>query len=228
MTVAIATPVRGSELRSALVTLGYAELIRTLCRELPALDPCFAFSLDTVRARNRVAGLVLRDFPQAGGILWIDDDTYFEDARDGVKVVREMIATGLDVIGAPYTNKLQPLRWVHQAFEGAQPDASGLLEVKGLGFGLTYTSRRALEKVAAHAERYTDHPKPFTIANLFGQLYDPPASDSRCLLSEDFSFCARWRATGGRVWLYGASGVVMHAGGHAWSARDKPGGIVRG
>jgi hypothetical protein len=65
------------------------------------------------------------------------------------------------------------------------------------------------------------------VPNIFGQLYDrvtdSPDPEDEVLLSEDYSFCKRWRDLGGKVLLYTRAGVVRHAGYYAWSARDFPG-----
>src|SRR5579862_1407274 len=166
--VAIATPVRGANPRTALAPLGYGEFIRRLCRSLPALDPVFTFTLDPVRARNRLAAQVLRDCPQAGGILWIDDDEFFEDSADGVRVISEMLATNEDLIGVPYTNKHPPIRWVHELLPTRhEPDERGCLRVAKLGFGMTYTSRAGLEAMARISRLYRDWPHPHKIPDLF-------------------------------------------------------------
>jgi hypothetical protein len=52
-----------------------------------------------------------------------------------------------------------------------------------------------------------------------------PAED-QALLSEDYSFCLRWRRLGGRVYVYARGGIIHHAGVHDWTAREMPGGVV--
>lgn len=227
MTLLIATPVRASEMMSASVSVGYSESVRALARELPidTIDAALMFSTDIVRARNRAAAIALREWPKMSHVLWWDDDQWPEDRT----IVSEMLATGADVIGAPYTNKKLPLKWVHQELSGQEP-SGGLLEVRYLGFGFTMTSRACLERMMLAARIYTDHPHERRVGNMFGQLYESPegstdpADDG--LLSEDYSFCKRWREMGGRVMLYCRAGLLMHAGAHAWSAAEMPGGVV--
>jgi hypothetical protein len=226
----IATPVRGAAPLSGDVKFGYAESRARLAQMMPVsfMPTSVGFSCDIVRARNRIAAYVLRELPDVDRVFWWDDDVWPEDLR----LVQRMIDTGEDLIGLPYTNKKTPIRWVHQFLNERPQVRDNLLEVRGVGFGLTLTSRRCLEKLSASARQYTDHPNPHKIANLFGQLYDPPIegsaeSEDDMLLSEDFSFCKRWRALGGKVLIYaGAGNMTTHAGPYGFSARDMPGGLA--
>ena len=72
MSLAIATPIRAAELATGLVTLGYSESIRVVARELPTevLEGTLTFSIDQVRARNRIVGHVLRQLPQVTHLLF--------------------------------------------------------------------------------------------------------------------------------------------------------------
>jgi hypothetical protein len=223
----VATPVRGAEFGSSLVTVGYSENLRALARELPVetIEAAVTFGADVVRARNRLVGIVLRDFPSATHVLWWDDDVWPEERR----IVREMLDTGEDVIAAPYPRKRIPSGWVHQLLSPCPvADEHGVQPVRAVGFGFTITSVACLRKMTEVARVYTDHPRPERIGNLFGQLYDSvsdqPVDD--CLLSEDYSFCKRWRELGRRIGLYVRAGLVHHAGSHAFSAHDVPGGVV--
>jgi len=217
----IATPIRAAELYAAQVTLGYAESVRALSHEMP-IKTVVTYALDTVRARNRITGIVLREkeFADVTHVLWWDDDQWPEDRS----IVGKMLALDLPVVGAAYTNKKRPVRFVHQPWtDGARKlDERGCLAVRAVGFGFTMTSRECLEEMAESARWYRDFPNTETCPDLFGQLYDKPGADADedTLLSEDFSFCKRWRVGyQGNVALYGG-GVIAHAGPHAWTARD--------
>jgi hypothetical protein len=218
MTLLIATPVRGAELGAATVALGYAEQRAALMGVVPS-HARLAFSLDVVRARNRVVSMLLREPDLAGvtHVLWWDDDQWPEDVR----IVPEMMALDLPIVAAPYTNKRQPMRWIHQAWgDGRVTDERGLLEVRGVGMGFTLTSRACLETMAKDAEWYWDAPTPRECPNLFGQVYDE-FDGRRVLLSEDFSFCKRWREQhAGKVYVYGNAGLMYHSGAHAWNAAE--------
>lgn len=216
----IATPVRAAELYTAQVSLGYAESVRALSHEMP-VKTVVSYALDVVRSRNRVVGIVLREkeFADVTHILWWDDDNWPEDR----KIVQRMLDLDVPIVGAAYTNKKRPVRFVHQPWPGPRTvDKRQCLDVRAVGFGFTLTSRECLERMGHAAHWYRDYPNATRCPNIFGQQYDTPeeATEDDTLLSEDFSFCKRWREDhGGKVLLY-CGGTIAHAGGHAWTARD--------
>lgn len=223
--VIIATPVRAANTDTAVISVGYHNFVYDLMLNMGAehLDGAITFSCDVVRGRNRLAAKVLREKPDCTHVLWVDDDQW----ADNWRIVPWMIGTGEDLIGAPYTNKKPPLRWVHQAWSDSPsiPDERGVVDVMGLGFGFTLTSRRCLEKLTNVAEHYQDTPNPHMVGNIFGQLYDQPDPQApQVLLSEDYSFCKRWRDLGGKVKLLPA-GVIYHSGAYPWSAKDIVGAL---
>lgn len=203
----VLTPVRGSDPRTALVSLGFADFRAAI---VPLTQTRVAVTYQPVQARNELARLALAE-PKMTHTLWLDDDQWADDPA----IVQRMLDTKEDLIGAPYTRKGYPLRFAHKGLEGAQRDGD-LLEVAGVGFGFTLTSRRCLEQMTVSARMYFDDGKQ--VADLFGLLYEDVG-----LLSEDLSFCKRWRALGHRVLLWcGGPGHVCHAGGHTFYATNAP------
>lgn len=78
-----------------------------------------------------------------------------------------------------------------------EPDGRGLVEVAGVGAGFVLVHREAIQKLWAH------HPE---------LVYQRPDGRKRCalflpliqdgeMLAEDYSFCARWREIGGKVFV---------------------------
>ena len=226
----IATPVRGGELMPEPVAMGYAESVRALqaMMSVDVIPPTLTYSVDNIRARNRIAAMFLRRegfAADATHLLWWDSDQWPENLR----IVEEMLALDVDVVGAPYTGKRLPLRWVHQHLGDRTTDERGLLEVRWVGFGFTIVSRTCLEKMSGVARVYSDRlpggAPPHKVADIFGLMFfrDNPESDDptdELLLSEDNSFCERWRQLGGKVHIYTRAGIVVHAGQHGWSARE--------
>jgi hypothetical protein len=182
------------------------------------------FSADNIRARNRIAHYALHNLPRMKHVLWWDDDQWPYD----VGIVGKMLATGEDFVSAPYVTKEASPRWVHTWYPDKDPYERGLMQVHNVGFGFTITSRACLERVSASAKRYYDTSIKAKIPNIFGLVsemaYPREATgdpEDETLLSEDLSFCSRWRAIGGKIWLYAGEGnMVGHAGGKVWDARD--------
>jgi hypothetical protein len=204
----VATPVRAATLATALVPLGYCDFREKLARHMPDYNGSVVFSLDVVRARNRIAAFVLSrpEFADVDNVLWVDDDNFPED----VAIVSRMVARRGDIVAASYTNKKEPLRWVHSL------DAEG--KILGVGFGFTMTARHVIEKLASEAKWYVDYfaGGALETPNLFGQLYDQMGGHET-LLSEDYSFCKRAREAGFRIEI--EPGLIHHVGGHLWNAK---------
>ena len=210
----IATPVDGGDTQTARVTLGYAQFVAALTHALGAetLDSTIMFCCDVVRARNRAAAYVLRELRHITHVLWLDDDTYPPDARDGVEMVRRMLALDVPLVAAPYPRKRQGGGWTHEPLPYALPDERGLVSVLAVGFGFTMTTAACLRDLSERAETYYDLPHPHRVANVFGQVLVDAGDGRRILASEDGSFCHRWRDTGGRVAMLAQSAAVVHVG----------------
>jgi hypothetical protein len=108
--------------------------------------------------------------------------------------------------------------------------------VEHIGFGFTLTSRACLEKMwNAYAPTLSfgdlvDGQPTWTVA-LFQLLLPPqqahPPYAIGSLLSEDYSFCQRWRDIGGSVQMYVGPGSPLH---HVGSSvfRGSPEGLIYG
>lgn len=182
------------------------------------------------RARNTLVATFL-DRPGATHLLFIDADIGFLPDQVG-----RMLAFDQEVVAGMY-----PLKILHydaamlervqagETLQSAQTRYVGALEpgaaqeavdgfTPGLfaGTGFMLIQRGALEKMMlAYPEtRYTachDRATPQLSANqyaLFDCMIDP---ETREYLSEDYTFCHRWRGIGGRLWLDTRSQLI-HVG----------------
>ena len=198
----VATPIDGADVWSADVKLGWAEQLRALSHDMP-IQAVVTFAQDVVRSRNRIVGIILRDYPETTHVLWWDNDQYPEDRR----VVQAMLASGEDVIGAPYTNKRSQYAGYSSTASRRKPEIDGIQEVRALGFGFTMTTTKGRRNMAEHSRIYKDSSRPQTFAGCVRSVFDqvipgaPPEDDAR--LSEDFSFCKRWRELGGPLYVAG-------------------------
>ena len=182
------------------------------------------------RARNTLVATAL-DNAEATHLMFIDADIGFAPAQVG-----RMLRFDRDVVAGMY-----PLKVVHvdeavfdrmaagEGLETAQiryvgapcddaarreADGFGTAEFAGTGFMLI--KRGALEKmIGAYPhlkyEAAHDRAQPNRSENqyaFFDGMIDP---ESGHYLSEDYTFCRRWRAIGGEVWLDTRS-KLMHVG----------------
>lgn len=181
---------------------------------------------DIVPVRNHFASRVVHD-PSKTHLLCVDDDMDFLP-----QTVLKLIASGYRVAGAACPRRkidIQRLvEWAKScdartAEARATPVAArlqpgqtelhpvnGFIEVEGTGMGLTLIAREALVQLTDHirvqkidAETLAPLEKP--VYGFFDHIYsDPP-------MSEDHSFCHRWRKLGGKIHVY-IDDTVGHIG----------------
>jgi hypothetical protein len=153
--------------------------------------------------------------PDSEYLLFVDADMGFSP-----QVVLDMIAFGEPVVGAIYPKKTYPIDWVVSGLKDGEKRGE-FWEVEGLGGGCLLIRRDAITRMI---EQYPD-----LIGNYMSLADMKEAGCKRTLrffdkiqtdegpVSEDISFCKRWRAIGGQVW--GAIGhEISHVGLHAFTA----------
>lgn len=113
----------------------------------------------------------------------------------------------VDFAAGVYRHRCDPeaysVRWVDRPWLQADPE-TGLLEVDGVPAGFLRLSRACCEKmVAAHPDLEFWHAKtPDNRAwHLFSDYWIDNDHGARLCLSEDYSFCHRWRDIGGKIWI---------------------------
>ncbi len=184
------------------------------------------------RSRNTLVARFL-DRADATHLLFVDADITFQPAQ-----VLRMAGFGEDVVAGMYPLKVKtwsdeavgrvrrgespetaPLRYVGLAeAEGVRQDKDGFVTAEYAGTGFMMIRREALlAMMQAHPElrfasahdRAVPDGSPHQFA-LFDCMIDP---DTRDYLSEDYTFCRRWRDLGGRIWL-DTRGTLIHTGPH--------------
>lgn len=229
----IATPCYGG-----LVTQGYMQSVLSLMVYAGSHD--FDLSLGMLghdalitRSRNTLLSRFLHE-TTASHILFIDADIAFAPTQ-----VSRMLDAGKDIVAGMYPLKV--LQWDHRA--QARNQAGEAMETAALlyvgvpclgaelerdgsfvtavycGTGFMMIARAAIvSMVAAYPQtRYRAiHAFPLPVGAqaeqhaLFDCMIDPATGD---YLSEDFTFCRRWRDIGGKIWLDQA-GALTHCGQH--------------
>jgi hypothetical protein len=184
------------------------------------------------RSRNSLVAKFM-DREDATHLMFVDADITFQPAQ-----VLRMAAFGQDVVAGMYPLKLRdwsvdaiarvrggegletaPLRYVGVACQGpARVAAGGFVTGEYAGTGFMMIRRGALQRMmaaypelkfeAAH-DRASLNPSPHQYA-LFDCMIDP---ETRHYLSEDYTFCRRWRDIGGQIWL-DTQGSLVHTGSH--------------
>ncbi len=137
--------------------------------------------------------------------------------------VREMLATGHDVIAAACPFRDLSGRTVHNLYpedEGKplEPDEHGCYEVQDAGTGFMLVSRKALIKLQ------TAHPERLHISTSRGDdrgaplwaLFNAEVVDG-IYQSEDYLFCHLWQEMGGNVYVW-PDAEFLHWGEHGFRA----------
>ena len=191
------------------------------------------------RGRNNLVTRFL-DNPKATHLLFVDADIGF-----GVEQVARMLTFDEDVVAGMYPLKL--IDWGHGGLEQAQrgePLETAPLRYVGVpctgperqqrggfvaglyaGTGFMLIKRKVLlELISAYPQtRYTathvgthssDSPHRYA---LFDCMIEP---DSGHYLSEDYTFCRRWREIGGTIWL-DTEGALTHVGSYDFEGRPQ-------
>ncbi len=182
------------------------------------------------RSRNSLVAKFM-DQPDATHLMFIDADITFQPAQ-----VFRMAAFGKDVVAGMYPLKLRdwsaealarvrggealetaPLRYVGLPCGEAEREvAAGFVTGEYAGTGFMMIRRAAvLRMMAAYPElkyeaahdRAQQNPSPYQYA-LFDCMIEP---ETRHYLSEDYTFCRRWRDIGGQIWL-DTQGPLVHTG----------------
>jgi hypothetical protein len=214
----IATPVD----RQYGVDPGYAVALAQILRDnadVKLLPAHITYDVDIVRARNRLAAMVLREMPEATHVLWWDSDVVPHD----LNVIGRMLATGAHLIGAPYLRKRLPHAWTHRPKAGlSSPSMADVMLVDSIGFGFTITSTDLLRTMGEIAGRYLDKRTDGTkhaVRGLFDLAYVIDAEGDPVQESEDYSFCRR---SPEMPHLYiGPGSLLSHVGSHAYTPGSK-------
>lgn len=151
---------------------------------------------------------------EATHLLFIDDDMGFTP-----ELIFDMLLFNQPVVGAMYPKRTLPLEFAGSGPKDA-PNRGGFLKVDGIGMGVTLIRRDAIDTLLSKTPELSDT-KIEGIKNIFGteiarliRAFQPVWTE-RGKMSEDFSFCERWRAVGGEVWA-ACHHPIKHIGNYAY------------
>ena len=158
-------------------------------------------------ARNMLAAAFLRS-PHTH--LWFIDDDIGWEPRDLVR----LSATREDFVAAAGPKKTPTAEFACTATT-LEVDERGLAPVPRVGLAFAMISRRCLDKVnAAHPE--LEYGNGLADSSEFA-VFDNIIIDKE-RMSEGYSFCERWRALGGTVWV-DPEVSLSHTGGHTFAGK---------
>jgi hypothetical protein len=209
----IATPTTGGIVKCDFYA-SVARMVAKLTRDGIGVYISVFDSSDVAYQRDYLADEFLRS--DATHILFVDSDMMFGD-----DLCSKLLALEKDMVGAAYTTRSvnfdefrseirsgkdfdQSWRRAHKFIFGKLLRQEGnLFEVDIMGLGFALISRSVFDRLAREGDlgRYPaavnlSVKRTGTLLGFFDRMQ---GSDGR--LSEDYSFCHRWRKIGGQVWL---------------------------
>lgn len=168
---------------------------------------CIYMSYDSLvqRARNDIVQLALE--LKVDDLVFIDADVDWKP-KDFFK----LLDYDVDVVGGVYRKKGDEEQYPVKLKKGGyQIGDNGLVEVDGLPMGFTRITRRALEIIWNESREYREPHKEKPIRMVF----DININEDGYLVSEDISFCVKWKGLGGKLYL-DSSIDLAHVGTKRW------------
>lgn len=161
------------------------------------------------RGRNSLVAKFLCFEPASTHLVFVDADIGFEPQE-----IIKLVLSDKDVVGGLYPKKSLPIQYVVNKIPNSEKNGN-IVEVSNLGTGFLMIRREVIEAMVANYPElhYQDEigldPKyaPYKYA-LFDTLID---SVTKEYLSEDYTFCKRWREMGGKIYA-DLSIILNHAG----------------
>ena len=172
------------------------------------------FQIDTLtnesnvnRARNSCAAKFLSG--DATHLMFVDADIQFR-AGD----VMKLAGAGKAIVGGVYPQKTIPTKMVVNTLKDGKQEGD-LLEVGTLGTGFMMIHRSVFDKmIQSGVQKYTDAIGLSDTENDNQYDFFNCTIDSQGrYLTEDWSFCRKWRELGGEIWA-DTSIPLVHVGTH--------------
>lgn len=174
---------------------GTVELLRQCGAQVNFAE--LPYCSDIALARNKIAGMFLRS--GATHLLSIDDDMgwkpqdvarLFSYKRDFVAVAgpRKVFPPSFAVQNTSASGHAMPLR---------QESVTGLFEASHIGMAFALVTREAFERVVNANSDLAFHGNDGSVEH---GIFNPMVVNRR-YMSEDFAFCERYRAVGGKIYV---------------------------
>lgn len=228
----VATPCYGGMVTQRYMQCTCALLLATAAEGIRVQLELLGRESLITRARNALVAKFLDD-PDATHLMFIDADIGFEPQQ-----VLRMLAFGKEVVAGMYPLKEilwdqaaiarirngEPLEHASMRFVGLPCEAGERDEENGFvtgtyaGAGFLLIARTVFERLRESFPylRYTaahTATTPSLSTNQYAFFDCTIDAASGEYLSEDYAFCHRWRAIGGKIWL-DTEGTLAHIGPH--------------
>lgn len=160
---------------------------------------------DIAELRSMAMTIWYDTMPNVEYLLFIDADMGFQP-----DIVTDMILFDEPLVGAIYPQRKMPLSWAGSGTGATTTERRGnFMLVEGVGFGCTLIRRDLVTKMVEKMPELVDnrlalHPAGETLRNAgttrLIRAFEKLDIPERGIVSEDLSFCIRWRICGGQTW----------------------------
>ena len=195
------------------ITVWHASSLSETCKlgltkDITVFSIYMSYDALVQRARNDIVQLAIDT--DVDDLVFIDCDVDW-NPEDFFKLLEHDV----DIVGATYPKKgdeeTYPVK-VQNGIEGwTGVDEKGLVEVEGIGTGFLKINKNALKQIYESCEEYTEPHKEKPIKMVF----DIKIENGE-LVSEDISFCDKWRDLGGKIY-FDPSINLSHVGTKRWT-----------
>lgn len=179
---------------------------------------------DIPELRNMLATLWY-DRTDAEWFLGVDADMAFYP-----ELILDMLKFGKPLMGCFYPKRTLPISFVGKPLPGEQRREGGFLEVEAVGGGVLMFNRECIKMLLDSGQAVSDTALSHHVSrdhlaswgvNRIIRAFDKIKTD-RGEISEDYSFCRRYRNAGGEVWACTAHSIT-HVGPYGYTARYQEG-----
>ena len=146
------------------------------------------------RARNILTAMFLES--DCTHLMFIDSDIKWFPQQ-----ILQLLASNKDLVGGIYPKKSYPIEYVVNKIHNGEIE-NNLIEVGMVGTGFLLIRRTVFEQmIEMGAKKYTDS---IGLGNEYDNytydFFNCTIDSQDRYLTEDWSFCRRWRQLGGKVW----------------------------
>lgn len=149
-------------------------------------------------ARNILFGMFYEDKSLTDLVFWDDDICCPEGS------LTKLLSYPVDFVGGTYRIKKEEIEFPLKTLPGERHSTdpvTGLLQVAGVPTGFMRITRAAADKLVEAYKDLEYDPQKEGAPKRVWCLFDWPFRPGKGLYGEDWGFCEKWTAIGGKVWL---------------------------
>jgi hypothetical protein len=170
------------------------------------------------KGRERALWMAYYAKPECTHFLWIDDDMGWD-----ASLVSRLVCADHEFCAAAGVKKVEELALCFNALPGPPQlhPVTKFLGARHVGMAFVMMKRAVIDKmIEGYPElRYNTKDKPPEWALFLDVIYSGDGMD-RERLSEDYSFCQRWRDIGGEIWI-DPDAALIHAGRKEYTGKPR-------